>query len=127
MRTILIVFLLSLGLNEAVAATQITACNKDLNDRHCLDYLEGVVDGVLMYSSAAVGQRLQSNDYGSRALKYRGGKRFQEANRTFCEGRIPDRDTLVEGLTEAFIVGDIRNRTDLASAMFELTDCQRLK
>jgi len=80
-----------------------------------------------MVKGAGVGERLESNDYESRALKYRGGKRFQEANRTFCQNRIPDRDELVAGLAEAFSVGKIENTEDLSTAMFGLMDCQRLK
>lgn len=127
MRIILLTLVLALGFSTAVSATQIKACNDDTTDPHCLNYLEGIVDGALMYKGAAVGERLESNDYESRALKYRGGKRFQEANRTFCQDRIPDRDELVEGLAEAFSVGKIENTEDLSTAMFSLMDCQRLK
>lgn len=127
MRIALIALVLGLGFTATASASQIEACNLDINDAHCQNYLEGVVDGALMYKGAAVGERLESNDYESRALKYRGGKRFQEANRTFCQNRIPDRDALVSGLAEAFKVGKIETTDDLSTAMFSLMDCQRLK
>ncbi|QQX81447.1 hypothetical protein JK628_06175 [Shewanella sp. KX20019] len=127
MRIALLALILTLGFSTAASASQIKACNEDTQDAHCLNYLEGVVDGALMYKGAAVGERLESDSYESRALKYRGGKRFQEANRTFCQNRIPDRDVLVAGLAEAFSVGKIENTEDLSTAMFGLMDCQRLK
>ncbi|ACJ30471.1 Conserved hypothetical protein [Shewanella piezotolerans WP3] len=127
MRIALLILVLGFGFSATTLASQIEICNEDVKDAHCQNYLEGVVDGALMYKGAAVGERLESNDYESRALKYRGGKRFQEANRTFCQSRIPDRDVLVAGLAEAFSVGKIDNTDELSAAMFELMDCQRLK
>ncbi|MFT5788355.1 MAG: hypothetical protein ACI8SJ_000458 [Shewanella sp.] len=127
MRIVLLTLVLALGFSTTASASQIDACNEDINDVHCQNYLEGIVDGALMFKGAAVGERLESNGYESRALKYRGGKRFQEANRTFCESRIPDRDVLVSGLTEAFSVGKIDTTEDLSTVIFGLMDCQRLK
>ncbi|MCL1056920.1 hypothetical protein L2729_02800 [Shewanella gelidimarina] len=127
MRIVLLTLVLALGFSTTVSASQIDACNEDIKNIHCQNYLEGIVDGALMFKGAAVGERLESNDYESRALKYRGGKRFQEANRTFCQNRIPDRDELVAGLAEAFSVGKIESTEDLSTAMFGLMDCQRLK
>ena len=127
MRIMTLMLLAGLSVNTAVSASQIETCNLNVKDIHCQNYLEGVVDGALMYKGAAIGKRLDSNDYESRALKYRGGKRFQEANRTFCEERIPDRDSLVAGLAEAFTTGKIDSNAALETAMLGLMDCQRLK
>lgn len=127
MRTVLVTLALSFGMVFTANASQLNACNSDIESESCHHYLEGVVDGALMYKPNAVGARIETDSYESRALKYRGGKRFQEANRTYCEGRIPDRDVLVNGLAEAFIAGNVQNVEMLNSVMYNLMDCQRLK
>ncbi|MGS0673624.1 hypothetical protein [Shewanella sp. 0m-4] len=127
MRLRLLALVVGLGFTSMASATQVEVCNQDINSVVCHNYLEGVVDGALMYKGAAVGKRLESDGYESRALKYRGGKRYQEANRTFCEDNLPDRDALVAGLAEAFSSGEIKRTDDLTSVMSGLLDCQRLK
>ncbi|MGS0679537.1 hypothetical protein ACVBIL_00070 [Shewanella sp. 125m-7] len=127
MRMTLLAIVVGLGFSSAASAKQIDICNQDIDSVVCQNYLEGVVDGALMYKGAAVGKRLESDGYESRALKYRGGKRFQEANRTFCEDNLPDRDALVAGLAEAFSAGEIKKTDDLTTVMSGLLNCQRLK
>lgn len=116
-----------LTLSSTVVASQIDACNKDVASQTCQSYLEGIVDGALMFKSAALGARLETNGYESRALKYRGGNRFQEANRTYCASRIPNRDTLVLGVTEAVSTGTAADLDELQGIVVNLLDCQRLK
>ncbi|MCL1138868.1 hypothetical protein [Shewanella pneumatophori] len=127
MRIGLLALVVGLGFTSMASAKQIELCNQDINSIECQNYLEGVVDGALMYKGAAVGQRLESDGYESRALKYRGGKRFQEANRTFCQDNLPNRGALVAGLAEAFSANEIKTTDDLTTAMSGLLDCQRLK
>ncbi|QYK00660.1 hypothetical protein [Shewanella psychrotolerans] len=127
MKRSLIILMFTFGVVTSASASQLAACNQDVESVACVHYLEGVVDGALMYKPNAVGQRVESNDYESRALKYRSGKRFQQANRTYCESRIPDRDDLVLGLEEAFTAGTINTADELASVVYSLMDCQRLK
>ncbi len=127
MRVILLALTLCLGFISTAQAEQLNACNSDIKSETCQHYLEGVVDGALMYKPNATGARIETDSYESRALKYRGGKRFQEANRTYCEGRIPDRDVLLKGLAEAFTAGSIQNIEMLNNVMYSLMDCQRLK
>ncbi|QLE84576.1 MULTISPECIES: hypothetical protein [Shewanella] len=127
MKLALAVLMVGAALSSSVNASQLTACNQNLDSEVCHHYLEGVVDGALMYKSDATGVRLQSDSYESRALKYRGGKRFEEANRTYCQSRIPDREVLVTGLAEAFGSGAVKTVDDLNNAMYSLMDCQRLK
>ncbi len=118
---------LALGMATSVSASQLEACKNDVKGDVCHHYLEGIVDGALMYKPNAVGKRLESNDYGSRALKYRSGSRFQQANRTYCEDRIPDRDSLVNALIEAHSDGEIGSVNELTEVVYSLMDCQRLK
>ncbi len=127
MRVIFLSLMLSFGLVANVQAEQLKACNADIDSESCQHYLEGVVDGALMYKPNATGARVETDSYESRALKYRGGKRFQEANLTYCESRIPDRNVLVTGLAEAFSAGNVNSVDELNSVMFSLMDCQRLK
>lgn len=109
------------------AASALDTCTEDSRSPGCQLYLEGVVDGALMYKTSALGARPESDGFESRALKYRGGSRFQDANRRYCVDRIPDRDVLVEGLTEAVSSGEVKDQESLAQAMYSLLDCQRLK
>ncbi|WP_076407698.1 hypothetical protein [Shewanella sp. UCD-KL12] len=127
MRVAFLTIALSLGLVSSVQADQLKACNADINSESCQHYLEGVVDGAMMYKPDAMGARIETDTYESRALKYRSGKRFQEANRTYCESRLPDRNVLVTGLAEAFSAGNVNSVEELNSVMFSLMDCQRLK
>ncbi|ABL99076.1 hypothetical protein SHAM105786_08080 [Shewanella amazonensis] len=109
------------------SASALDTCSEDSRSPGCLLYLEGVVDGALMYKTSALGARPESDGFESRALKYRGGSRFQDANRRYCVDRIPDRNVLVEGLTEAVSSGEVKDQEGLAQAMYSLLDCQRLK
>ena len=127
MKKVVMTLMLSLGIVGGVSANQLVACNQDINSVSCQHYLEGVVDGALMYKPNAMGKRVESNGYESRALKYRSGKRFEEANRTYCESRLPDRETLVQGLAEAFEMGKVDSVDSLTVVMYDLMDCQRLK
>lgn len=115
------------SLSSTAVATQIEACNKDVTSLTCQSYLEGIVDGALMFKPESLGARLETNGYESRALKYRGGKRFQEANRTYCASRIPDRNSLVLGVTEAVSTGTAADLEQLQGIVVNLLDCQRLK
>ncbi|ABM25833.1 MULTISPECIES: hypothetical protein [Shewanella] len=115
------------SLSSTAMATQIEACNKDVTSLTCQSYLEGIVDGALMFKPESLGARLETNGYESRALKYRGGKRFQEANRTYCASRIPDRNSLVLGVTEAVSTGTAADLEQLQGIVVNLLDCQRLK
>ncbi|GGZ01567.1 MAG: hypothetical protein PWP74_1796 [Shewanella sp.] len=127
MRTIYLTSILLVSMIPAANASPIENCKAASDNALCQIYLKGVVEGALMYKPLAVGARLESNDYQSRALKYRGGKRFQEANRQFCLERLPDPEQLVTGLTEAFDSGEVTDSASLQVAVFSLLDCQRLQ
>ena len=127
MRVVFLTLALSAGLVFNVQAEQLNACNTDIKSETCQHYLEGVVDGALIYKPNATGARVETTSYESRALKYRSGKRFQQANRTYCESRIPDRSVLVTGLAEAFSAGNVNSVEQLNSVIVSLMDCQRLK
>ncbi|QYJ98641.1 hypothetical protein K0J45_05210 [Shewanella alkalitolerans] len=127
MKKLVVTLMLSLGLTGGAYASQLEACDKDVNSVACQHYLEGVVDGALMFKPKSMGKRVETNGYESRALKYRSGKRFEEANRTYCEGRLPDRDSLVQGLSEAVEAGKLDSIETLSEVMYSMMDCQRLK
>ena len=108
-----------------VSASQIDACNKNVSSEVCQDYLQGVVDGALMHRMDSSQKDIVPDSYAKRALKYRSGQRFKEANRMYCQGRIPDRESLVSGLGEAFITSEINDVTALKDVMLNLMDCNR--
>lgn len=103
-----------------------SVCFNNVNAQLCQHYLEGVVDGALMFKPLALGERVELDDYKSRALKYRGGKRYQEANRVYCGERIPNRDVLLQGISEEILNQQITSIDSLTAAMKSLLDCQRL-
>ncbi|MGI2257803.1 hypothetical protein [Shewanella sp. GXUN23E] len=115
-----------LGLSTLAQAEPLSACNQDSRSAECQAYLQGIVDGALIYKTSAMGARLETDGYESRALKYRGGKRYQEANRMFCANRLPNRDTLVSAVTEVVSSGEIKDVSTLEQAVRSLLDCQRL-
>ncbi|QSX34702.1 hypothetical protein JYB87_05550 [Shewanella avicenniae] len=117
---------LMVGMLPAAQGSQLAACKTEVTSTACASYLEGMVDGVLLYKPKAVGARLDSDDYASRALKYRGGKRYQEANRQYCLDRLPERNNLVMALVEGFESGTIVSQESLEQAVFSLVDCQRM-
>lgn len=119
--------LIMLSASPSLMASEMAACNDDVDSKICQHYLEGIVDGALMFQSDTLGARLETNGYESRALKYRGGKRFQEANRTYCASRIPDRDKLVDAVSEAVATGTVKDLEQLRTVVGNLLDCQRLQ
>ncbi|MCL1068780.1 hypothetical protein L2735_18595 [Shewanella olleyana] len=109
-------------------ATSFDECLKDVSSNECTSYLDGVVDGALMYHTDAAGNRLEEADgYESRALKYRAGKRYQEANRSFCADRIPHKDEIVLAIQEQAAAKNVTNLDELSILIDSLLDCQRLK
>lgn len=116
-----------IAVSSSATASPIEECNKDVASQTCQSYLEGIVDGALMFKPYASSVKLEATGYESRALKYRGGKRFQEANRTYCASRTPNRDSLVSGVTEAVSTGTAADLEQLQAIVVNLLDCQRLK
>ncbi len=123
----LLTLVFTLGMITTASASQIEACKNDAKGDVCHHYFEGVIDGALMYKPSSVGKRVEADDYESRALKYRSGSRFQQANRTYCESRIPDREELINALIEAYSAGNINTIEELTDLVHSLMDCQRLK
>lgn len=123
-------WILALSLSVLVmpaSANQLKQCQKDINDPMCHAYIEGVVDGALMFKHNTFGKRIVASDYESRALKYRGGKRFQEANREYCRDRIPNRAELMQGVSESIQNEKITTVDELQSSVQSLLHCQRLE
>jgi hypothetical protein len=91
----------------------------------CQSYLEGVVDGALMYRDDLAKKRIDPNDYESRALKYRAGKRYQSANLNYCASHIPVKSEIVSALTEQVSLNNVNNSDELESVITSLMDCRR--
>ncbi|MGL4476487.1 MAG: hypothetical protein ACRCT7_18860, partial [Shewanella sp.] len=109
---------------QAVPVIQeLQSCNKDVNALECQSYLDGIVDGALIFKGNSVGKRLEPTGYEERALKYRGGNRFKEANRVYCADRIPDRSVLVAAVSEAVTTGVVTTQDALTEVMVNLLDC----
>ncbi|MBV7314240.1 hypothetical protein [Shewanella sp. NIFS-20-20] len=127
MKKIILIALASIIWTSQAQAKELASCNQDVRSLQCQSYLEGIVDGALMYKGISVGQRLESDGYEARALKYRSGSRFQEANRAYCIERIPDRSVLVAAVSEAVTSGEVTTQEALTDVVTNLLDCQRLR
>lgn len=129
MKTKLLMLALAMGVVSMPAqATSFNVCQKSVESSECKSYLDGVVDGALMYHTDASGSRLEADSgYESRALKYRAGKRYQEANRSYCADRKPHKDEIVLAIQEQTAAKNVNNLSELSILIDSLLDCQRLK
>ncbi|GGP40627.1 hypothetical protein [Shewanella saliphila] len=123
---------LSLGLLLSVivipaSANSFDVCLKSAESATCQSYLEGVVDGALMYRDNQAKKRIDPNNYESRALKYRAGKRYQTANVNYCSSHILVKSEVVSALTEQVALKNVSNSDELESVITTILDCPRPK
>ena len=109
------------------SAESFNVCLKSSESPTCQSYLEGVVDGALMYRDGLAKKRIEPNDYESRALKYRAGKRYQTANVNYCASHIPVKSEIVSALTEQVSLSNVSNSAELESVLTSLMDCRQSK
>ncbi|WP_137222337.1 hypothetical protein [Shewanella sp. MEBiC00475] len=107
-----------------VSAESFNVCLESSDSPTCQSYLEGVVDGALMYRDDLAKKRIDPNDYESRALKYRAGKRYQTANLNYCSSHIPVKSEIVSALTEQVSLNNVKNSDELESVITSLMDCR---
>lgn len=123
---------LSLGLLLSVivipaSANSFDVCLKSSDSATCQSYLEGVVDGAMMYRDSQAKKRIDPNNYESRALKYRAGKRYQTANVNYCSSHILVKSEVVSALTEQVALKNVSNIDELESVITTILDCPRPK
>lgn len=107
-------------------AESFNICLTDANSQNCQAYLEGVVDGAMMYRSDAA-KSFSATDYESRALKYRAGKRYQKANTKYCSTHEPVKADIVAVLVEQVSMNNVVNSDELESVINSLLDCSLKK
>lgn len=108
-----------------VSAESFNVCLESSDSPTCQRYLEGVVDGALMFQDELAKKRIDPNDYESRALKYRAGKRYQTANVNYCSSHIIVKSEVVSALTEQVSLNNVSNSDELESVITSLMDCRR--
>ncbi|QIR15246.1 hypothetical protein [Shewanella aestuarii] len=101
-------------------------CLLDANSQTCQAYLEGIVDGAMMYRIDKA-NNFSGNDYESRALKYRAGKRYQKANSKYCSTHEPVKADIVAVLVEQVSINNVANSDDLELVINSLLDCSLKK
>ena len=106
-----------------VSANSFDVCLKDSTSPSCTSYLEGVVDGALMYRKDVPAKKVEANSYESRALKYRDGKRYQKANSKYCASQVPIKSDIVDALSEQVAMDNVSNSDELESVINSLMDC----
>ncbi|NKF50940.1 hypothetical protein G3R49_10240 [Shewanella sp. WXL01] len=120
--------LISLALvavSSQVCAQEVAQCKQDAKSALCQQYLKGVVDGALMFKAdASAAQKINANDYESRALKYRAGKRHKIASQHYCESKKADKGEMVSALTEQVAMNNVNNVEDLEIVITSLMDCR---
>ncbi|MDD8059445.1 MULTISPECIES: hypothetical protein [Shewanella] len=123
---------LTLGLLLSVfvipaSANSFDVCLTSSESATCQSYLEGVVDGAMMYRDNQAKKRIDPNNYESRALKYRAGKRYQIANINYCSSHILVKSEVVSALTEQVALKNVSNSDELESVITTILDCPRPK
>ncbi|GAA5192332.1 hypothetical protein [Ferrimonas gelatinilytica] len=98
-------------------------CDEGSASERCLAYLSGVIDGALIMREMAHPEPFKGQSLSERALKYRVGQRFQQANRALCEQNQPQRDHMVTAVRDLVADGEIRSQDDLKQALTELMQC----
>ncbi|USD36007.1 hypothetical protein [Ferrimonas sp. SCSIO 43195] len=99
-------------------------CQEDPRGEVCLNYLQGAVDGALALQSLQKTEALSTSSISDRALKYRSGKRFKQANDAICERQSPQRDQMVLALDDLASQGLITSQEELSQALAELMSCR---
>ena len=107
------------------SADSFDVCLQSSESPICQSYLGGVVDGALMFRDNQIKKRINPNDYESRALKYRAGKRYQKANINYCASHILVKSEVVSALTEQVALNNVSNSDELESVITSLMDCPR--
>lgn len=114
------------GCSLVAQASPLVDCTTNAQSANCQSYLSGVIDGALIYRTDATARTLPADDYQSRALKFRTGKRYKAANRAFCAEQQPNKPVLLEVLTDNFASGDISDASSLQLLVRELLTCQQI-
>jgi len=105
-------------------ADSFNVCQQSPESLTCQSYLEGVVDGALMYRNDATANRIDPNNYASRALKFRAGKRYQQAYLNYCSSHVPVKSEIVSALAEQVSLNNVTNSDELESVINSLLDCR---
>ncbi|MCL1141417.1 hypothetical protein [Shewanella gaetbuli] len=114
------------AVSTPVLANAFDVCLKDSSSKSCAVYLEGVVDGALMYRKDVSLKSIEADGYESRALKYRAGKRYQKANSKYCASNIPVKADIVAALTEQVAMGNVDTSAELETVINTLMDCRKV-
>ena len=109
------------------SANSFDVCLTSSESATCQSYLEGVFDGAMMYRDNQAKKRINPNNYESRALKYRAGKRYQTANINYCANHILNKEEVVSALTEQVSLNNVSNSDELEIVITSLMDCPRPK
>ncbi|MBY5993498.1 hypothetical protein [Ferrimonas balearica] len=117
--------LLALAISPVALANDVNLaqCQGDPKSQACLDYLEGTVDGALAVGAIMNSPKLAADSYAERALKYRSGRRFKQANDAYCKQRLPERDQMVLALDELSEQGLLTTQEELQQALAALFYC----
>ncbi|GAA4897211.1 hypothetical protein [Ferrimonas pelagia] len=99
-------------------------CQDSPRSDECLTYLEGLIDGALAMRGLIQPAPLTTDSVSERALKFRSGRRFKQANAAYCEQRLPQRDQLVLALDEWVEQGMITTQSELQQALAQLMHCR---
>ncbi|TKB47310.1 hypothetical protein FCL40_15780 [Ferrimonas sediminicola] len=120
-----IVAIAALMVSPALWANDINLaqCQEAPRSDACLYYLQGAVDGALALSASRGATSLPAGTFSERALKYRGGKRFKQANDAICRQNTPQRDQMVLALDDLAAEGMITSQEELSQALSELLTC----
>ncbi|GLP97199.1 hypothetical protein [Paraferrimonas sedimenticola] len=101
-------------------------CQEDVDSALCQSYLSGKVAGALAYSDKFGLRASEQQGFSNRALNTRANNAVVQANKRYCQDRIPSNEDLVTRLGEGIEQGRIANDNDLTRALRSKLDCERL-
>jgi hypothetical protein len=112
--------------NEAVkglAQSQgLSACQTALTTE-CRTYLEGIVDGALMYVHESRSKSLSDHDFEARALKFRAGGRYKSLNKAYCSKKMINPDEVVFAIEEQLELQAITSLDEMKVFMTSMLKC----
>lgn len=100
----------------------LTACKANLTTE-CRTYLEGIVDGALMYVHESRSTSLSDHDFEARALKFRAGGRYKSLNKAYCSKKVIDPKEVVFAIEEQLELQAITSLEEMNVFMTSMLKC----
>lgn len=106
---------------EPPKIAELTACQTV--DVECRLYLQGLVDGALMYFNEPSIKPLSVHDFEARALKFRAGGRYKSLNKAYCTQHTIGSLELALAIEEQVSLKEITSLDEMKVFMSSVLSC----